>query len=243
MTSLLGAAAVLLAAFVKGAIGFGFPALGTPLLSLVVDVKTAVVVLILPNIVMDGIQFARRGAPLATIRRFGFLLLFGAAGTVAGTRLLVALSPQTATLVLGLFVLLFVGLNATGLAPRVPAPWEPWLSPVAGLAAGVIGGLTNVPGTPLVLYFHALGLPKHEFLSSVASAFVFYKLVQLATVTWYGLLPWSLVGPAVGLTLVALAAFWLGLRVQDRLAQRTFNRAVLTFLAGLGVWLLLRSLR
>jgi uncharacterized membrane protein YfcA len=57
------AAVVLVAAFIKGAIGFGFPSLATPLLSLVVDVKTAVVLLILPNIVMDGIQFARAGPP------------------------------------------------------------------------------------------------------------------------------------------------------------------------------------
>ena len=65
MALLLGAGAVLLAAFVKGAIGFGFPTLGTPLLSLVVEVKSAVVVLIVPNIVLDGLQFLRRGAPLA----------------------------------------------------------------------------------------------------------------------------------------------------------------------------------
>ena len=84
------AAVVLGAAFVKGAIGFGFPALGTPLLSLLVDVKTAVVVLILPNIVMDGIQFARRGTPLATVRRFWVLLAAGALGTVLGTRALAA---------------------------------------------------------------------------------------------------------------------------------------------------------
>ena len=91
------AAVVLVAAFIKGAIGFGFPALGTPLLSLVVDVKTAVVVLILPNIVMDGIQFARRGAPLAIVRRFGVLLLAGALGVVLGTHVLVLLSPRAAT--------------------------------------------------------------------------------------------------------------------------------------------------
>src|SRR5206468_11791832 len=78
VTALLAAGAVLLAAFIKGAIGFGFPTLGTPLLSLVMDVKAAVVVLILPNIVMDGLQFARRGAPLATVRRFAVLLVFGA---------------------------------------------------------------------------------------------------------------------------------------------------------------------
>jgi hypothetical protein len=38
---LLVALAVSAATFVKGSIGFGFPTLGTPLLTLIVDVKTA----------------------------------------------------------------------------------------------------------------------------------------------------------------------------------------------------------
>src|ERR1051325_860836 len=153
------AAVVLAAAFIKGAIGFGFPSLATPLLSLVVDVKSAVAVLILPNIGMDGIQFLRRGAPLATVRRFGTLLLSGAVGIVLGTRVLTLLSPRAATLTL----LLFVPLNAPGLAPKIPPHWEPWLSPVAGLVAGVIGGVTNSPATALVLYFQGIGLGKHDF--------------------------------------------------------------------------------
>ncbi len=243
MTPILAAGAVLLAALIKGAIGFGFPTLGTPLLSLVMDVKTAVVVLILPNIVMDSIQFARRGAPLATIQRFSILLLFGAVGTVLGTRLLVALSPRTATLILGAFILGFATLNVTGVTLRVPPGWEPWLSPVAGLLAGIVGGITNVPGTPLVIYFHALGLGKQEFVSSAAFSFIVYKVIQLGAVAYYRLLPWSLVRSSLALTLVALVAFGLGLKVQDRLEQGTFNRAVLVFLALLGVWLVVRGLR
>ena len=235
------AAVVLAAGFIKGAIGFGFPSLATPLLSLVVDVKTAMVVLILPNIVMDGIQFARRGAPLATVRRFGTLLLSGGVGIVLGTRVLTLLSPRTATLILGVFVLLFVALSVTGLAPKIPPHWEPWLSPPAGFAAGVIGGVTNSPATALVLYFHGIGLAKHDFISSIAFTFFFYKLVQLGAVTWYGLLPWSLLGVSVALTAVALAGFAVGLRVQDRLDQRSFNRVVLVFLAVLGAWLLVRG--
>ena len=236
------AAAVLVAAFIKGAIGFGFPSLATPLLSLVVDVKTAVVLLILPNIVMDGIQFVRRGAPLATVRRFGGLLVAGGAGIVLGTRVLTLLSPRAATLILGLFVLIFVTLSATGLAPKIPPHWEPWLSPLAGLVTGVIGGVTNSPATALVLYFQGIGLAKHDFLSAISFTFVFYKLVQLGAVTWYGLLPWSLLWASVALTVAALAGFAVGLRVQDRLDQRTFNGAVLVFLAVLGAWLLFRSL-
>ncbi len=118
------AAVVMAAALVKGAIGVGFPSLATPLLTLVVDVKTAVVVLILPNIVMDGVQFARRGAPMATARRFGLLLLAGSVGVVLGTRVLTLLSARGATLTLGIFVLIFVTLSATGLAPSVPSHWE-----------------------------------------------------------------------------------------------------------------------
>jgi hypothetical protein len=237
------AAVVLAAAFIKGAIGFGFPSLATPLLSLFVNVKTAVVVLILPNIVMDGIQFVRRGTPLAIARRFGVLLAAGAVGMVLGTRVLTLLSPKAATLVLGIFVLVFVTLNVTGLAPKIPARWEPWLSAPAGFAAGLIGGVTNSPATALVLYFHGVGLSKDEFIPSVAFAFFFYKLVQLGAVTWYGLLPWSLLWISVALTAVSLAGFAVGLRVQDRLDQRTFNRAVLAFLAVLGAWLMWSGLR
>jgi uncharacterized membrane protein YfcA len=237
------AAVVLGAGFVKGAIGFGFPSLATPLLSLVTDVKTAVVVLILPNIVMDGIQFARRGAPLATVRRFGVLLVSGAAGVMVGTRVLTMLSPRAATFILGLFVVTFVLLSASGLAPKAPAHWERWLAGPAGFVAGVVGGVTNAPATPLVLYFHAIGLGKHDFVASVALTFFFYKAVQLGAVAWYGLLPWSLVWPSLGLIVAALIGFAVGLRLQDRLDQRMFNRAVLAFLGALGAWLLVRSLR
>jgi uncharacterized protein len=204
-------------------------------------VKVAFVVLILPNIVMDSLQFVRRGAPLATVRRLAILLVCGGVGTVLGTRLLVGLSSRTTTLVLGGFICLFVALNVTRFTLRVPPRWERWLSPPVGLLAGVVGGITNTPGTPLVIYFYALGMAKHEFVGSIAFTFIVYKLVQLGAVARYGLLTWRLVGVSLLLTAVALTGFRVGLLVQDRLEQRTFNRAILVFLAALGVWLVFRS--
>src|SRR5919108_742687 len=128
--------------------GLGFPTLATPLLSLAIDVKTAVVLLILPNIVMDGLQFARRGAPTATIRRLLPLLVGGAVGTVIGTRLLVLLPTRVVLLLLGGFVLAFVALNATRFSPRLPPAWEPWTGPVVGLVAGGVGGGANRRAPP-----------------------------------------------------------------------------------------------
>lgn len=234
---------MLAAAFVKGAIGFGFPALATPLLALFLDVKTAVPALVLPNIVMDGVQAARRGSLVATARRMAVLLLFGALGTVLGTRLLIALPARAVTLVLGGFILVFVGLNVARVAPRIPPGGERWCAPLAGLLAGVSGGLTNVPGTPLVLYFYALGMDKAEFVRSVAVTFLLYKLMQFGALVWFGLFDWPLFLASGGLTVVALGGFALGLRLQDRLEQATFNRLVLAFLGALGLWLVVRALR
>ncbi|HET9490932.1 MAG TPA: sulfite exporter TauE/SafE family protein [Methylomirabilota bacterium] len=239
----VAALAVLLAAVVKGTIGIGFPTLATPLLTLVLDVKTAVVLLILPNIVMDGIQFTRQGVPVATMRRLTSLIIFGALGTVLGTRLLVELPAHVVLLVLGVFLLVFVALNVARMSPRIPAGWEPWVAPVAGLVAGVLGGVTNVPGTPLAVYFYALGMEKREFIRAVAFTFLVYKLVQLGAVAYYGLLTWSLLLVSAGLTAVAVTGFAGGLLVQDRLEQRAFNRLILIFLAGLGLWLVLRATR
>ena len=242
MSLLAAALAILAAAFVKGAVAFGFPLVATPLLALVLGVKTAVAVSIIPNIVMDSVQLARRGQAFATVRRMLSLIVFSMAGMWLGTLLLVILPGRVATLVLGVFVLAFAAITASGLAPRVPARWEPWLAPPVGLVAGVLGGLTNVPGTPMVLYFVALGLDKYDFVRAVAVTFIVVKVVQLAAVAWYGLLDLWLLGVSLGFTVVALAGFSLGARLQDWLPARAFNRAVLGFLVLTGAWLIYRGL-
>ena len=233
---------MLLAAIVKGAIGFGFPTLGTPLLALVVDVKTAVAVLVIPNMVMDGLQLRRSGPIGDAPRRLAPLLLFTMIGTVIGTKLLVALSPRTATVILGVFILGYVLLDLARLSPRVPPGWELTLAAPVGLAAGIMGGITNAPGTPIALYLVALGMEKKEFVRSIAFTFLVVKGVQLVTLVWYGLLTWSLALVSLGLAATGLAGFALGLKLQDSLDQRSFSRAVLIFLAALGIWLLVRTL-
>jgi uncharacterized membrane protein YfcA len=112
---------------------------------------------------------------------------------------------------------------------------------VAGFVAGVVGGITNVPGTPLAMYFYALGMSKMDFLASTAFTFLIYKLVQIGAVAWYGLLTTALAATSVALTGIALAGFVVGLWIQNRLDQRAFNRAVLALLGALGLWLIVRS--
>jgi len=201
-----------------------------------------VAALVIPNLVMDGIQLRRQGPVGDTPRRLAPLLVFTMLGTVIGTKLLVMLSGRAATLILGAFVVAFVLFDLAHFSPRVDRRRERALAAPVGLLAGIMGGITNAPGTLLAVYFIALGMDKREFVRAVAFSFLIVKAVQLATLAWYGLLSGAIVLGSLGLTVAALAGFGLGVRVQDRLDQRTFNRAVLIFLALLGVWLVARVL-
>jgi hypothetical protein len=238
----LGLGGLLVAAFVKGAIGFGYPTVATPLLALASDVRTAVVVLLLPNIVMDTIQAVRHPGLGAAARRHAGLILTGIAGTVLGTQFLMIVSARALLAMLGAVVLAGVVASLARPSWRVPARWEPVTSPVVGLVVGVLGGVTNVPGTPLALYFQALSLSKAEFVRAISLAFIVFKVVQLGAVWQVGLMEPRLLGLSVGATAVSLVAFRLGLWAQDRVPAEVFRRAVLAFLGVLSVAMLLRAL-
>src|SRR2546425_2395083 len=119
-------------------------------------------------------------------------------------------------------------------SPRVAPSWERWLSAPVGLVAGVVGGVTNVPSLPLILYFYALGMEKDEFVRSIAVTFLAYKLVQLVSLVTVGLLDGRLFGASLALTAVAVGAVALGLRAQDRLDARAVNPALFPFPGALG---------
>lgn len=217
--------------------------MATPLLVLVLPARVAVPALVIPNILMDAIQLVRAGRLAETARRMAVLLAFGAVGMVAGTRLLMVLPTRAVTVIIGSLVVVFVVVNAVPrLEVRVPPGWARWLAPPVGVLAGVVGGVANIPGLPLVLYFYSLRMDKAEFVRSVSFTFLVYKLIQLGAVSYFGLLTWPLVGFSLVLSVLSVATFRLGLALQDRLDQATFNRAVLGFLGLLGAWLTWRAL-
>jgi hypothetical protein len=113
---------------------------------------------------------------------------------------------------------------------------------VVGLAAGLLGGVTNVFALPLAPYLVSLGLPKAEFVRAISLAFLVFKATQLGAVWQVGLMERRLVLLSAAATGAALVVFRLGLAVQDRVRAETFQRAVLVFLAVLSAAMLGRAL-
>lgn len=235
LTWIAVAGAFLLASFVKGTTAMGFPLIATPMVALLVDIKTTYALLVLPNILMDLFQVARGQLPWLLWRRLFWLLAATMVGVFLGTRILISVSERFIYLALAVMILAFLASVFLDFRIAVPPRWEGSLGPAVGFAGGVLAGVTNVIGPLTALYILALGFEKREFVKAVASIFLVTKVSQLIAISRWGLYTLPILWWSVGLGAVALVAFGVGLRVQDRVPQETFRRILHVLLFGMGL--------
>ena len=240
-TLVLVAAAIFFAGFVKGATGMGFPLIATPMLTLLLDIRMAIVVLLLPSVLMDLGQMFRRGIPTAILRRFSSMFLFALAGVFLGTWELTRLPLWTLNLILGSVVILFAGAGLFAFTLTTSPRAEAVMSPVMGFAGGFCLGLTNTMGPVMALYLQGLRLDKADFVKAIATAMIMAKFWQVVAISAWGLFTVEALKLSLFVTAFILASFYLGLRAQDRIRQQTFNRAVLVLLVLAGAMLVHRA--
>ena len=241
-TYILVGSALLIAAFVKGATGLGFPLIATPMVALLLDIRTAITILILPNLFMDSAQVMRGGFPYEVFRRFANLIAPTIIGVFLGTMVLVKLPLWMLNFCLGIMVLVFVFANLMKLRFIVSLRAEKILSPLFGFVSGFLNGMTNAAGPTLAIYLYSLKLEKHAFVKSIATVFIVTKISQLVAISTWNLFNWETMSLSVQVLLFTLAGFYAGIKAQDRVNQQTFNRGLLVLLFLIGLILIGRAL-
>jgi uncharacterized membrane protein YfcA len=241
-THVLIALSLLFAAFIKGATGLGFPLIATPAIALLLDIRTAVTVLILPNLFMDSAQVVRDGLPYQVFRRFSNLIVPTIVGVFLGTMVLVRMPLWVLNFCLGVMVLAFVFSHLLKLHLTISLRSEKILSPVFGFVSGFLNGMTNAAGPTLAIYLYSLKLDKRTFVKSIATIFVVTKLTQLIAISTWNLFNRETITLSVQVLLFTLAGFYAGIKAQDRVNQVNFNRGLLALLCVIGVVLVLRAL-
>jgi len=241
LTHVLIGASLLLAAFIKGATGLGFPLIATPAIALLLDIRTAVTVLILPNLFMDSAQVIRGGFPYDVFRRFSGLIAPTIIGVFLGTMVLVKTPLWVLNLCLGMMVLIFVILNLLNFDFTISLRAEKILSPIFGFISGFLNGMTNAAGPTLAIYLYSLKLEKRDFVKAIATIFVTTKLSQLVAISTWNLFNRETIILSVQVLLFTLAGFYAGMKAQDSVNQRNFNRGLLMLLSLIGAILILRA--
>lgn len=229
------------AALVKGAIGFGFPLVGIPLLSAIIGPRAAVPVIAVPTLLSNFMMVSRGSGSRASAH---LLLVLGglAVGTFAGAAVIKALDPRWLSVLVGVVALAYVIATALRLTALVPEAAGRRAAPVVGLAAGLLGGATGIFAPLLASYLHLLNMAKRDFVFWITIMFFVSNIVQIASYAHLGLYGGQVLSLALLGCIPMAIGTWSGMMIQDRMDPEVFGRIVLgiVFIASLN--LLLRGL-
>ena len=220
-------AIVLVAGFAHGLSGFGFPVISTPMAALYTDVRTAVLVTLIPNIVINVVSATSGAEWRANLRRYRWMPVYVLVGTIAGTQVVLwAPSSLLRAFLAAVIVLYLCQHRLRAIDWTVMARHPQGFGLAVGLLGGFLSGTVNVMLPPLLIYFTTLGLAPVVMTQVLNACFLVGKVSQAAVFAAHG----QFVARGLMLTLpvcaVALAAYLAGRRLQPKISLQTYGRII-----------------
>jgi uncharacterized membrane protein YfcA len=217
-----------LAAFVNGALGYGFSSLTVPVGLVFFANRVLNPALVLIEVFINlYVLVINRGAIRAVWRRVAPIIVGLLPGVALGSYLLASIHPDWLKLATYCLLLPLILLQAGGV--RRPIRAERLVGVPFGAGLGFLYSVTTISGPPLALLFNNQGLVKQEFRAGLAlirvaesclTAFAYY---QLGLFTAEAIHVGSWIVPSV------LIGIPLGAYVIRRIDAETFRRICMSF--------------
>lgn len=242
MELLLVALCLALGGMLKGATGAGAPVLAVPALAAIFDVQTAVVLLLLPNLLTNLWQLRQYRENLPDR---GFLVSFigtGLIGVAMGTWMLTSLPSETLSLGVAVVVVLYIAFRLARPDWKLAMRTGRLLSSPAGFASGILQGASGISAPVSITFLNALKLGRSSFIATISLLFLAFVLVQIPMLAMSGLLSVKLGLMSLLAVVPIFAAMPLGAMLARRLSPEVFDRVILVFLGLLAAKLLFDAL-
>ncbi|MBN9511568.1 MAG: sulfite exporter TauE/SafE family protein, partial [Alphaproteobacteria bacterium] len=215
--------------------GMGLPTVAVGVLGALFSPLTAASLLLVPSFITNLWQSLAGPHRQTLIGRLWPMLAATVAGTLAASARLAAGGTRTATVTLGLALILYAASALFARPWRVPARAERWLAPLAGFVTGVVAGATGVLVVPAAPYLQALGLDREALVQALGLSFTASTLALGAGLVLHGALPAGAVGTSALAVLPALAGMGVGQAVRSRISATAFRQWFLLCLLLLGL--------
>ena len=232
---------MLFAGLIHGTLGLGFPMVATPMLAAMMDVRSAILITLLPTMAVNIASIMNNKSSLASTKPFLPLVLFSLLGSIAGASILAVVDPAPFRIVLAGLILLYLWNGI-----RIPQRWLLDNSLLAmaffGLIAGISAGTTNVMVAILIIYFMSLETPRSTLVPALNSCFLVGKISQIVVLAIAGLLSVRLTLETAPLAVAAVVALLLGQRLQPRIQVSTYQSILRKLLLLLSIVLIYQFL-
>lgn len=242
LTSLLFFIICGFAAVVHGAVGIGFPLIATPLLAMITDVKTAILTLVLPTIVLNIANIVKGGSWDKSIALYWPLALYGMIGSFLGTQLLIMVPAESFRPLLAGAIILYLNAERIGLGFNWIERHPRAAMALLGLSAGVLGGTVNVMLPVLVIFALEIKMDKTAMIMVFNFCFLSGKLIQGAIFWNVGLMTPDILKISIPLAIISLLALLIAMPLRNRLGDSVYRRWLRWLLLIIALVLIFQSL-
>ena len=211
------------AAFVIGAIGFGFGLTTSPVLLLILDPQTVVIVINAVAIIAFSLVLVETREHLRN-RELAPMGIAAVLGTPIGVFALSTLDPTALRISIGILVLILTAMVVFNAEWRVPYPRIS--GPILGLISSAFTTGLAIGGPILVLFFLGRGMDRQGVRASMA---FFFTIMYVAAAIGYAI---QGLFTTERLILIAAAApvvavgYWIAVKLTGHMNERVFRIAV-----------------
>lgn len=239
---LVASLAFLLAGTIKGAAGLGLPTAAIAGMTLVLEPRVAIAIILFPMLVLNAWQWISAGDLIRSARQyapFSVVLFICVAVTAFFAK---DVKDQNLMLALGCVIVLFVVVSWSGKLPFLPVKHDLKAQVGFGLFAGVIGGMTSAWAAPMGMYLNMRDTPKEEFVRASGFMITVGSLPLCLSYAQLGFLTGPLALTSLVMIVPAMIGFGLGAMIRNRLSQRIFKNVVLVVFLILALNLIRRAI-
>ncbi len=231
-------ATFMLGGIVKGIIGLGLPSICLALLTLALDLTSAMALILVPSFVTNIWQiFAGKNTKQLFIRIWPFLLMATVSvwfGALALTRSNLALLA----ILLGILLIIYSIVNLCGLTFTVKKNHEVWVGPLMGTINGIFAGMTGSSVVPGVMFLQAINLSRDALIQAMGMLFALSILALAVALGRSNFLTVELGAISAIAVLPALAGMVFGQKIRQRLPERRFRKVFFISLLALGLYII-----
>ncbi|MEP2029529.1 MAG: sulfite exporter TauE/SafE family protein [Paracoccaceae bacterium] len=163
---LFGSFVLFISGAIKGFIGIGLPTVAMVLLTLVLDARSAITLILMPML-FSNIWQMMRGEDIRLLIgrywRFVLIIVVTVALTAWATQ---SMDDKVLRPALGVIVLLFVLATWRSELPDIPPNMATRLEYVFATVAGILGGLTSTWGVPVAMFLSTKKLKRDAFIQA-----------------------------------------------------------------------------
>lgn len=240
---LISIAIFFLAALVHGSIGFGFPMIATPLLALVMDIQSAIIITLIPTLLMNIVSVASEAnfnfkAFSAAFKRHFLLATYAMIGTVCGTLILINNTSEYFKVLLAFAILIYLLSDQIKIKLPLLANHPRSTKLVFGLSAGLLGGLTNVMAPILIIYSLALNKSKQEIIQASNICFLFGKITQIILFSYSAKFTLDELSISSLMFIVSAFAIALGMKIKKKIVLEVYIKLLKLLLFSLAMLML-----